>query len=134
MLRGRRTGDAPHEPHPLLVAPLGAGVGLLTGLLGVGGGFMIVPALVLAGGLAMPLAVGTSLVVIAINSAAGFVGHLGEQAIPWGYAAAFTGVCVAGALVGERLGRNVPAARLRKWFGTFVIAVGVALLVKNVTS
>ncbi len=134
MLRGRRTGDAPHTPHPLLVAPLGAGVGLLTGLLGVGGGFMIVPALVLAGGLAMPLAVGTSLVVIAINSAAGFVGHLGEQAIPWGYAAAFTGVCVAGALVGERLGRNVPAARLRKWFGTFVIAVGVALLVKNVTS
>ena len=57
---------------------------------------MIVPALVLAGGLAMPLAVGTSLVVIAINSAAGFVGHLGEQAMPWGYAAAFTGVCVGG--------------------------------------
>ncbi len=135
MLRGRRTAsDAPREPHPLLVAPLGAGVGLLTGLLGVGGGFMIVPALVLAGGLAMPLAVGTSLVVIAINSAAGFVGHLGEQAMPWGYAAAFTGVCVAGALAGERLGRNVPAARLRKWFGAFVIAVGVALLVKNVTS
>lgn len=135
MLRGRRAApDAPHGAHPLLVAPLGAGVGLLTGLLGVGGGFLIVPALVLAAGLAMPLAVGTSLVVIAINSAAGFVGHLGEQAIPWGFSAEFTAVCVLGALAGERLGRNVPAATLRKWFGAFVVAIGLALLVKNVTS
>jgi uncharacterized membrane protein YfcA len=131
MFRGRREGAAPREPHPLLVAPLGAGVGLLTGLLGVGGGFLIVPALVLAGGLAMPLAVGTSLVVIAINSAAGFAGHLGQQSVPYGFAAAFTGVCVLGALAGERLGRNVPAARLRKWFGAFVIAVGLVLLAKN---
>jgi uncharacterized protein len=134
MLRGRRADGGTHEPHPLLVAPIGAGVGFMTGLLGVGGGFLIVPALVLAAGLAMPLAVGTSLVVIAINSAAGFAGHLGEQNVSYGYAAAFTGVCVVGALAGERLGRNVPAARLRKWFGAFVIVVGLALLVKNVTS
>jgi uncharacterized membrane protein YfcA len=132
MLRGRRAGMPPHPPHPLLVAPLGAGVGLLTGLLGVGGGFLIVPALVLAAGLAMPLAVGTSLVVIAINSASGFIGHLGAQAVPYGYAAAFTLVCVLGALLGERLGRNVPAATLRRWFGAFVIAVGLALLLTNV--
>ncbi len=131
MLRGRRGGDAPHAPRPLLVAPLGAGVGFLTGLLGVGGGFLIVPALVLAAGLAMPLAVGTSLVVIAINSASGFAGHIGEQAVPAGFTAAFTGVCVLGALIGERLGRNVPAATLRRWFGAFVIAVGLALLAKN---
>jgi hypothetical protein len=134
MLRGRRGGEEGHAPRPLLVAPLGGGVGFLTGLLGVGGGFLIVPALVLAAGLAMPLAVGTSLVVIAINSAAGFIGHLGEQEVPFGYAAAFTGVCVLGALVGERLGRDVPAARLRKWFGAFVIVVGLALLVKNLAS
>ena len=134
MLRGRRGGESAHAPRPILVAPLGGGVGLLTGLLGVGGGFLVVPALVLAAGLTMPLAVGTSLVVIAINSAAGFTGHVGEQEVPFGYAAAFTGVCVLGALVGERLGRDVPAARLRKWFGAFVIAVGLALLLKNVTS
>jgi uncharacterized membrane protein YfcA len=132
MLRGRRVSEAPRAPRPLLVAPLGAGVGFLTGLLGVGGGFLIVPALVLAAGLAMPLAVGTSLVVIAINSASGFVGHLGDQSVPFGYTTAFTGVCVLGALAGERLGRDVPAARLRKWFGAFVIAVGIALLAKNV--
>jgi len=132
MLHGRREGAAPREARPLLVAPLGAGVGFLTGLLGVGGGFMIVPALVLAAGLAMPVAVGTSLVVIAINSAAGFAGHLGSQEVAYGYAAAFTAVCVVGALVGERLGRNVPAATLRKWFGAFVTVLGLALLVKNV--
>ncbi len=134
MLRGRRGGGPAHEPRPVLVAPLGAGVGFLTGLLGVGGGFLIVPALVLAAGLAMPLAVGTSLVVIAINSAAGFAGHIGDQNVSYGYAAAFTGVCVVGALVGERLGRNVPAARLRKWFGVFVIAVGLVLLAKNLAA
>jgi hypothetical protein len=134
MLRVRRAGGPAHEPRPVLVAPLGAGVGFLTGLLGVGGGFLIVPALVLAAGLAMPLAVGTSLVVIAINSASGFVGHLGDHSVPFGYTAAFTGVCILGALAGERLGRDVPAARLRRWFGAFVIAVGIALLVKNVTS
>jgi uncharacterized membrane protein YfcA len=134
MRRGRRGSETVHAPHPLLVAPLGMGVGLLTGLLGVGGGFLIVPALVLAAGLAMPLAVGTSLVVIAINSASGFVGHLGGQAVPFGYAAAFTAVCLLGALLGERLGRRLPAATLRRWFGVFLIAVGLVLLVKNVTS
>ncbi|HTS01114.1 MAG TPA: sulfite exporter TauE/SafE family protein [Thermoanaerobaculia bacterium] len=134
MLRGRRGGERERAPRPLLVAPLGGGVGLLTGLLGVGGGFLIVPALVLAAGLRMPLAVGTSLVVIAINSAAGFTGHLGEQEVGFAYAAEFTCVCVLGALVGERLGRNVPAARLRRWFGAFVIAVGLALLAKNLAS
>lgn len=131
MLRGRRGGGPAHEPRPILVAPLGAGVGFLTGLLGVGGGFLIVPALVVAAGLAMPLAIGTSLVVIAINSAAGFASHIGQQSVPYGFAAAFTGVCVLGALAGERLGRDLPAARLRNWFGVFVIAVGLLLLAKN---
>jgi uncharacterized membrane protein YfcA len=110
---------------------VGLGVGVLTGFLGVGGGFLVVPALVLFAGLPMHLAVGTSLLVIAINSAAGFIGHMGEGQLHWSMTAAFTAAAVAGTFVGEHFARRVPAARLRRMFAYFVISVAIFLVAEN---
>lgn len=110
---------------------VGLGVGFLTGFLGVGGGFLVVPALVLFAGLPMRLAVGTSLLVIAINSAAGFVGHLGEGELRLSKTIAFTFAAVAGTFVGEHFTRRVPDERLRRMFACFVILVAVFLVAEN---
>lgn len=116
---------------PVVLAS-GAGVGLLTGILGVGGGFLIVPALVMLIGLPMAQAVGTSLLVIAMNSAAGFLGHLGEGAFDWALVIVFVTAGLAGTYTGSRLAGRLPAARLRRLFALFVIVLGVLLLIDNV--
>jgi uncharacterized membrane protein YfcA len=133
MLRGRR-GERAEEAHParpLAVLGAGLGVGALTGFLGVGGGFLIVPALTLLAGLSMHTAVGTSLLVIALNAAAGLAGHLRQGGIPPGLTAAFIGASLLGAFVGGRLSARVKPAPLRRAFAVFVILIGVALLVAN---
>jgi len=124
-------GPVPGRRHPLAVPVAGLGVGVLTGFLGVGGGFLIVPALVLLARLEMPRAVGTSLLVIAINAAAGLLGQAGREPPPLGLTAAFTGIAVAGALAGSRLAGRVSPARLRRGFAALVILVGIALVVRN---
>jgi uncharacterized membrane protein YfcA len=132
MLRGR--GPARPEtprPHPVAVPAAGFGVGLLTGFLGVGGGFLIVPALTLLAGLPIHRAIGTSLLVIAANSAAGVAGHLRQGEMPLGLTAALTAAAALGALVGVQLASNLDPARLRRAFAAFVILVGLFLLAKN---
>jgi uncharacterized membrane protein YfcA len=109
----------------------GAGVGLLTGFLGVGGGFLIVPALVMLVGLPMRQAVGTSLVVIAMNSLAGFLGHLDGPPIDVQVVAIFVTAGLTGAVVGARLTRFVKPEHLRKGFAAFVIGLAIFLLVDN---
>jgi hypothetical protein len=109
----------------------GFGVGLLTGFLGVGGGFLIVPALTLFAGLPIHAAIGTSLLVIAANSAAGVVGHLRQGEMPLGLTAALTASAALGALAGVRLASSLDPARLRRSFAVFVILVGLFLLGKN---
>ena len=118
---------------PRLTASIlaGAGVGLVTGFLGVGGGFLIVPALVTFAGLDMRQAVGTSLLVIAINSAAGFVGHLGSGGIDASLTVMMTVPAAAAALIGERIARDVSTLKLRRGFGLVVILVGGALLLSG---
>jgi len=133
MLRGR-VGEAdagPRTPPLLTLAMVGAGVGALTGLVGVGGGFMIVPALVLLARVPMRQAVGTSLLVIAMNSAAGLSGYLGKVEVPWGFMAAFTAVAVGGIVVGARLVRHVPQAALKRGFAVFLLVVGGFILFQN---
>lgn len=123
------TGDVQLQ-WPVVLAS-GAGVGLLTGILGVGGGFLIVPALVMLIGLPMAQAVGTSLLVIAMNSAAGFLGHLGEGAFDWSLVVVFVLAGLAGTFTGSRLAGRLPATRLRRLFAGFVIVLGVLLLIDN---
>jgi uncharacterized membrane protein YfcA len=113
------------------VIAAGAGIGLLTGVLGVGGGFLIVPALVMLVGLPMHHAVGTSLIVIAMNSAAGFVGHLSDAPLDFAVIAVFVAAGLAGTFAGARLGQGMDAARLRRVFAVFVIGLALFLLYDN---
>jgi uncharacterized membrane protein YfcA len=106
-------------------------VGIITGLVGVGGGFLVVPALVLLGGLPMNQAVGTSLLVIAMKSASGFAGYLDQVSIAWGTLAIFSGVAVAGILAGSYLMRFVPQEVLKRSFAMFLILMGVFILFQN---
>lgn len=111
-----------------LVLLEGVVVGLVTGLVGAGGGFLVVPALVLLGGLPMPVAVGTSLLVIAMKSFAGLAGYLSSVSIDWGLAAAVTAMAVLGSIGGALLSARVPQDRLRQGFGWFVLVMGVLVL------
>ncbi len=121
-----------HASHslPIIIAG-GAGVGLLTGVLGVGGGFLIVPALVMLVGLPMRQAIGTSLVVIAANSAAGLLGHLDSGMFDLPLTLIFVAAGLAGTLLGARLAHRLPADRLRQTFALFVIALALFLLYDN---
>jgi uncharacterized membrane protein YfcA len=133
MLLGKGRTVAPPRalrdlPGPTAAALVGAGVGLITGFLGVGGGFLVVPALMVVAGLNMREAVGTSLLVIAINSAAGFIGHLGGSRLDASLIAVLTAAAVAGALVGERLARHIASTKLRRAFGVVVLAIGLTVM------
>jgi uncharacterized membrane protein YfcA len=134
MIRGRRSTDGkpvPHELPVLRVVVDGVVVGLITGLVGAGGGFLVVPALALLGGLSMPVAIGTSLVVIAMKSFAGFAGYLESVTIDWSLTAAVTLAAVAGSLIGAKLAGRIPADLLRKSFGWFVVVMGVFVLAQQ---
>lgn len=133
MLRRRRADDASAEETPrlMLLAPVALGVGVLTGLVGIGGGFLVVPALVILAKVPMREAVGTSLLVIAMNSASGFVGYLGTVDFDWTFLAGFTAASVAGALVGTTLAARVPQEALRRAFALFLLAMGGFVLYRN---
>jgi uncharacterized membrane protein YfcA len=114
-----------------LIALEGAAVGLLTGLVGAGGGFLIIPALVLLARLPMKMAVGTSLLIIAAKSLIGFLGDVGQQAIDWNFLAVFTALSVAGIFLGSYLTRFIPGEKLKRLFGWFVLGMAVFILWKE---
>lgn len=140
MVGRRPTGDVPGDvgqdadtggtglrPRPgpswLGIVGAGLGVGLLTGFFGVGGGFVIVPALVLALGLPMPMAVGTSLLVVAANSAVSLVARLGTAHVDWSVTLPFALAAMAASLVGKRLADRLPARRLTAGFAVLLVLV-----------
>ncbi|ATB31629.1 sulfite exporter TauE/SafE family protein [Melittangium boletus] len=132
--RGALAGAPAPEPHRAafpLIAASALGVGTLTGLVGVGGGFLIVPALVLRVGLPMKRAVGTSLLVISLNSFVGFAGHLGHVDVPWGGLSAFTALAIVGILGGTRLSRAVSQAALQRAFAGLLVVMGGLILYQN---
>ncbi len=140
MLRPARTNaDTPAPPSAMrtashfrpavLVAALA--VGLLTGLVGIGGGFLVVPALVLLSGVPMHRAIGTSLVVIAMNATSGVLGYLGQTAIDWRMVGWFTLLSSVGILAGARWSSRVPAAHLRRAFAFLLIALAAFLFWQN---
>jgi uncharacterized membrane protein YfcA len=116
-----------------LVIAEGAVVGSLTGIVGAGGGFLIIPALVLFSGLEMPVAIGTSLLIIAAKSLIGFLGDLGTQAIDWSLLSVFTALTLAGIGVGTWLSPRVSAAGLKKGFGWFVLVMAVVILYRELS-
>jgi len=109
----------------------GAVVGILTGLVGAGGGFLIIPALVLFTGLSMKKAVGTSLVIIAAKSLLGFTGDLGHLQPDWTLLLSVTALAIVGIFVGNRLANSIDGEKLKKGFGWFVLVMGVYILVKE---
>lgn len=119
---------APSLPREILA---GLGVGFLTGFLGVGGGFLIVPALVLFGGLAMKEAIGTSLFVIAVNCASGLLGHLSAGDADWRLTLMVAALAVTGALAGTALSHRFHPTHLRRIFAWFVVAVALFLIARN---
>jgi hypothetical protein len=135
MLRGRRArvGEADAAPRSTpVIAAQGAAVGSLTGLIGAGGGFIIVPALHVLARLPMHAAVGTSLMVITMNASAALAGHANQAAIDPVLTSAVTGAMIAGSLVGGQLAGRVEPERLRTGFGCFVIAVAVFVLAQQI--
>ncbi|WP_219818731.1 sulfite exporter TauE/SafE family protein [Mycobacterium kansasii] len=112
----------------------GSVVGFLTGFFGVGGGFVIVPALVLALDYEMPVAVGTSLLVIAISSAEGVLFRLSSGGIEWGVAIPFTAGGIVGVLLGDMIASRVPAARLTRWFVWLLVAVACYTAAQSILS
>ncbi len=131
----RRTPAGSDDAHGECSVPkcllVGFGVGALTGFLGVGGGFLIVPALIFFGGLNMREAVGTSLLVIAINCAAGLLGHMAQGQFQMRLTLIVTALAAAGAVGGAALAQKISPGQLRKVFAVFVLVIAVFLIVKN---
>jgi hypothetical protein len=136
MLRGRSAPTKPaHTELPVgRVVVDGIVVGLVTGLVGAGGGFLVVPALALLGGLPMTVAVGTSLVVLTMKSFAGLAGYLSVVHIDWSLTLTVTALAIVGSLVGGRLINFVAEDRLRRAFGWFVLSLGSFMLAQQVPS
>ncbi len=129
--RKHKVSEITHKPHPVQGIIAGLGVGILTGFLGVGGGFLIVPALVFFGGLNMKKAIGTSLFVIFLNCAAGLGGHMSQNIFDWGRTGIVMALAVAGAIIGTILSQRIAAQRLQSMFAVLVLGVAAFLVVKN---
>ena len=132
MIRNRQELKSDSErTRPMLVVLEGLLIGALTGLVGAGGGFLIIPALVLLTGLTFKAAVGTSLFIIAINSLVGFTGDLYNYSMDWPFLLTITGLAVLGILVGNQLSRKISAVLLRKMFGWFILLMGCWILLRE---
>ena len=124
--------QAPERNNKILyLAMLGFIIGIITGLLGAGGGFLIVPALILFMKLPMKTAIGTSLVIIAINSIFGFLFSLKQTPLDWKILLLFTALSIAGIYIGSRFTDKIPGKTLKKWFGWFVLIMGVYIIIKE---
>ena len=110
----------------------GVAIGIATGLLGAGGGFLLIPTLVLLVKLPMKEAVGTSLFIIALNSLIGFTGDLGHFTMNWFFLIKITGIAIAGTYLGGLIAQKIPGDRLKKGFGWFVLIMGLYILTKEI--
>ena len=132
MIKGRKETDGEKkELNYLFIILEGLVVGIITGIVGVGGGFLIVPALVLLTGLPMKRAIGTSLVIISAKSFSGFAGYVGVVEIPWTFLLTFSAVSGVGILIGSYLVKFVSQEKLKKAFAIFLIFMGIFILYKN---
>jgi hypothetical protein len=116
--------------YPLILLE-GIVVGMLTGLVGAGGGFLIIPALVLLSKLPMKQAIGTSLLIIAAKSLIGFTGDLKNASMDWNLLLTVTGLAIIGIFIGNKLSKKISADSLKKGFGWFVLVMGIYIIIKE---
>jgi uncharacterized membrane protein YfcA len=132
MIRDRKERDLDQQKfRTFLVIVEGALIGLLTGFVGAGGGFLIIPALVLLTGLPFKTAVGTSLFIIAINSLIGFLGDVMNYKMNWPFLFIITLLAIIGILIGNRFSKKLDQVKLRKSFGWFILVMGAWILAKE---
>ncbi|HBH07140.1 MAG TPA: permease [Flavobacteriales bacterium] len=135
MIKGRKDSGLGDEKrtfnYPMILLE-GVVVGLLTGLVGAGGGFLIIPALVVLSKLPMKMAVGTSLVIISSKSLIGFLGDVQNQPIDWQFLVFFTSISVVGIFIGSWLSTKVDGSKLKPAFGWFVLIMGIFILTKSI--
>lgn len=127
MLRQRTASTSRSRCNVVRCLSIGVVIGALTGFLGVGGGFMIVPALVLLAGIETKLAVGASLAIVTLNAAAGLVGQLQKTSIDWPLTLGLLGLAVVGMCGGSKLSQKVPSETLSQVFGWFVIVLALVV-------
>lgn len=120
------------KKKPVLLLFYGILIGLVTGFLGAGGGFLLIPALVILMKLPMKEAVGTSLLIISLNSLIGFMGDIGRYPIDWDFLFSVTAIAIAGIFAGGFFNQKVNAEKLKKGFGWFVLVMGIYILVKEI--
>lgn len=127
------SGEEVRFNYPLILAE-GSIVGMVTGIVGAGGGFLIIPALVLLAKLPMKQAVGTSLIIIAAKSLIGFTGDLkGHEVIDWNFLLTFSAIAVVGILAGSMLSKRIPNEKLKPAFGWFVLVMGIYIIAKELS-
>ena len=124
--------DMHHDKNFFIMVLYGIGIGLLTGFLGVGGGFILIPALVILVHLPMKKAVGTSLLIIALNSLAGFIGDAGHFQTNWLLLLSISAIAITGVFAGGLLRNTVDGVKLKKVFGWFVLIMGVYIIIKEI--
>ena len=134
MIRGKK-GESEEEEEVKFNLPMialeGSVVGVITGIVGAGGGFVIIPALVLLAKLPMKMAVGTSLLIIAAKSLIGFLGDLSSQTIDWQLLLIFTGLSIVGIFIGSALSKKINEKVLKTGFGWFVLLMGIYIITKE---
>jgi uncharacterized protein len=132
-----RVATTAHDVGPLRLSALlgvqAVAVGVLTALIGAGGGFLIVPSLIFMANVPVKEAVGSSLLIIAMNAASGVAGYLGQIAFDWSLVGWFTAVAAAGAVTGTRFMRRVPAARIKQGFAIMILVLGSYLVIRRLT-
>lgn len=136
MIKGRKHLDAENQQNPqpyYKTFVQGLFIGLVTGLIGAGGGFLYVPALVIWAGLNMKKAVGTSLIIIAFNSLIGFTGDMQTLKIDWPFLLTFSAITIIGILFGGYFSKFVSNKKLKKSFGWFVMLMAIYILIKEVS-
>jgi uncharacterized protein len=139
MIRGGKSNNATDEAgeqrfnYPLILLE-GTVVGMLTGLVGAGGGFLIIPALVVLSKLPMKQAVGTSLLIIAAKSLIGFTGDLSHMQMDWKLLLTVSALAIAGIFVGDAMSKKVDGDKLKKGFGWFVLVMGVYIIFQQLQS
>ena len=123
---------APIKYNYISLITQGLVIGVLVGLVGAGGGFLIIPALVMFTKLPIKTAIGTSLSIISVNSLIGFLGDLQSRTMDWSFLLLFTGLAVVGIFVGTKLATYVPSQKLKPAFGWFVLIMGLYILTKEI--